>query len=119
MHRLVSTALAAIVLSLGAQSASAAPADDGTVNVVVRYADLDLKSAYGAQTMLNRLTAASRAACGPQPSITELDRTKPYETCVHDTLSQAVETIHAPLVTAAYEGWFLRREGIASAAPVQ
>ena len=104
MHRFATTALFAVALAMGAQQACAAPADDGTVSVRVRYSDLDLQHAAGARSMLERMTAAAQTACGPQPAIVELSRLSAYDDCVKQSLSRGVRTLDAPLVSAAYAG---------------
>ena len=102
MYRFATTALVAVALAMGAQQACAAPADDGTVSVPVRYSDLDLQHAAGARSMLDRLTAAAQTACGPQPAIVELSRRSAYDNCVRQSVSRGVRTLNAPLVSAAF-----------------
>jgi len=104
MHRVVIIVAAAAALVAAAQQASAASADDGTVSIRVPVADLDLQHADGARVMLARLTMASRDVCGSEPRINDLGRSAIYRECVSQTLANAVQSLNAPMVTAAFKG---------------
>jgi UrcA family protein len=116
MYRFATTALVAVALAMGAQQACAAPSDDGTVSVPVRYSDLDLQHAAGARSMLDRLNAAAQTACGPRPAIVELSRQSAYDACVKESVSRGVRTLNAPLVSAAFANESGASESITTAA---
>lgn len=98
-------AAAAVAGSAMAQSeATAAHSIFEQTAVPVSYADLDLASPYGAQTMLQRLQHAALNACGADDG-----SVKPYKwavrhsACYHRSLDTAVASLDAPSVTRLYD----------------
>lgn len=61
-------AVAASVVTLGIGTA---PAHAETVNVAVRYGDLDLSSAQGAATLDRRIARAAETICGPSSRVNQ------------------------------------------------
>lgn len=78
-----------------AQAAKSAPA------MTIRYNDLDLRNAQGAQEMLHRIRKVAVDYC--QSGETGVDAIARFETCYHETVSGAVDKLNAPRVTSAYD----------------
>ena len=85
---------ATLALPVSAQAAA--------YQVVVHYGDLKLSNAVGAQSLLLRLKAAARQACGGTPDRGDLGRMRDYHTCLNGSLDQAVATVDAPMLSALY-----------------
>lgn len=68
----------------------AAQAGEPVETRVVSFADLNLSTKAGLETMYARLEAAARDVCGEEPMLIELTRHKAYERCVDSTLAAAV-----------------------------
>jgi UrcA family protein len=85
---------ATLALPVSAQAAA--------YQVVVHYGDLKLSNAVGAQSLLLRLKAAARQACGGTPGRGDLGRMRDYHTCLSGSLDQAVATVDAPMLSALY-----------------
>jgi UrcA family protein len=96
----------ALALSFAAASvlAIAAPVHaqttDGPISISVPYADLDVGHTAGAQILLQRIEAASVRACGGAPDMRELKQRAAFDACRAQAVSQAVERVNAPVVTA-------------------
>lgn len=103
----------AAALSFGAAGAgtasvnvtAAAPNDAGVMHVKaisVPLGDIDVTTAAGAATGLQRIAAASRVVCGEVEGRTmNASRTKVFATCVRQATSYAVGDANAPLLTEA------------------
>ncbi len=77
-------------------------------HVRVSYADLDLQSEAGAQTLVKRLSRAAIDACGGKPvsgpiAIQVAEKTV-FEACRKSAIRDAVQTVDRPMVTAAFTG---------------
>ena len=84
--------------------AAPAMAESLTTTTAVRHADLDLSQAAAAHVMLERLDAAAARVCGASPfSLREVKAEVRRTSCYRDSLSQAVASLDAPAVTAAYK----------------
>lgn len=65
--------------------------------VKVSYADLDLGSAQGATTLLDRLNQAARLACGERMYRSwSAEHKRVFDTCRAQAVADAVKTIGAP-----------------------
>jgi UrcA family protein len=74
------------------------------VSVPVTYADLDLSSPDGAQTMLHRLHDAALNACGAgDGSVTSYKWAVHRSACYHRSMGQALADLGAPAVTQLYQ----------------
>jgi UrcA family protein len=89
-----------ILASLVAAGAAQAQSPDASGSVRVHYSDLDLGSQAGAEDMLARIRTAAGVACGGEPDAIRLDMHAAFDRCRSQTISQAVDQLHAPLVTA-------------------
>jgi len=93
---LAATALVALV--------GAAQADEtyGVHKVTVHYADLNLNTEAGAETLYHRIGGAARFVCGDEGrSLTEQHQ---WQQCYHDSVDHAVDTVHSPLLTSLNKG---------------
>ncbi len=101
------TSLAAVAALGFAATTHAAPSVDGTsdpLSVKVSYADLNLSTPVGAQSVLNRIHAAAQTACGGETDIRLLDRLAAYHSCMQATVDRAVASLANPVVTGLYAG---------------
>jgi UrcA family protein len=97
--------LAMSMVALGAAEAALPPVvEPNPPRVAVSTRDLDLSRTDGAQTLLRRLRQAASEACGGQPSLGDLAAAGAYRTCMTATMDAAVASVHAPVVTALYQG---------------
>lgn len=64
-----------------------ASAQEAPVSIKVRYADLNLASPQGVTALNQRIKAAARQVCGPQP--TNLDETMAMRRCQTDAIRSA------------------------------
>ena len=69
------------------------------VSVRISYADLNLSSPEGARRMLGRIQGAARNICGDPSSMVDLGERARTESCVDQTVSDAVSSLGAPTVT--------------------
>jgi UrcA family protein len=91
-------ALAVVLGLLGsAQALASVPP-----SVKVNYADLNLSTQAGAQTLYNRIAGAARTVCG-FPGSTLLDQSI-WKACYRDAISEAVAKVNSPLLTAIQTG---------------
>ena len=110
MHRILSAAALAAILSVPAMAqpasitvSAAAPTDSGVYQVKavsVQVADVDLGTAQGAAALLDRIDTASRAVCGERAGRTMSDkRAKQFAACRLHTTASAVQAVNAPTLT--------------------
>ena len=79
--------------------------DEGERTVAASTSDLDLSTPDGAKTLLGRLHHAAVIACGEQPDRWDgLEAIQAYKTCLRTSMDDAVNQVHAPLVTSLYRG---------------
>jgi UrcA family protein len=87
------------------ESAGVRVTDEGVMTVATSIAGLDLSTPDGAKTLLSRLRHAANIACGDQPDRWEgLEALQAYKVCLRKSMDDAVDQVHAPLVTALYRG---------------
>jgi len=82
-----------------------APAPPGTEvrSETVKYGDLDIARAAGAETLLTRIRAAAGRVCAPAPdSRRALADTADHTRCVDGAIQRAVAGVNAPQLTQAY-----------------
>jgi UrcA family protein len=97
--RVIGLALAIAAASLIADIASAK--DDWQVSTVVNYSDLDLSQSADAQRLYARLQYASKQVCSAYET-RQLSMQRRYDACVDAALSQAVERVNVPQLTALH-----------------
>ena len=97
--RLMSLAIAAATLAGAAPVAAQSSGD--TVSVSVRYGDLDISKAAGADVMLRRIDKAAVQICGGKPDQRLLGERVAFEKCRASTVDRSVAALNAPMVTAA------------------
>jgi UrcA family protein len=91
----------ALVLILGLLSATPALATD-PASVKVSYADLDLSTIAGAQTLYGRIRTAARSVCGYEGrGVTDQAF---WNACFRGAIADAVAKVNNPLLTAVHTG---------------
>jgi len=68
----------------------------------VGYADLNLTTLEGATKLYNRIRGAARFVCGEEGR--SLDEQRLWKACFHATVTDAVTTVHSPLLTTLDSG---------------
>src|SRR5689334_14405565 len=100
MTKLFSAALGAAVL-LAAASATAEPQKVTVVTGTIAYREAQLATPAGAAQLLRRIDPKARQLCAsPYQSVPHPD--DQARACRHQAVARAVDTLAAPLVTAAY-----------------
>lgn len=61
----------------------------------VSYADLDLNTQAGIQTLQRRIRAAVKVVCGPTPELRELNQIRAEQECRYRALQQAAAKVEA------------------------
>lgn len=70
----------------------------------VKFADLNLNSAAGADSLVRRLKAASKRVCSPAPSHAgEIQNHADYKACLNGPVDGAVAAIGNPQVQQAWD----------------
>ena len=88
-----SLALAGAFAALTVTTTSfAAPSSDAAPTVTVRYADLDLTTTAGANTLYRRIADAASVVC-PDPRSRSLGDIAARERCERDAIAQAVSEV--------------------------
>jgi UrcA family protein len=96
MHKFLTPV--ALLTAFAMSPGHAAPPDGGLRwTRVVKYADLDLSRAAGAETLYSRLVDAARRVCEPDRFGAPPSIGKPH--CAEDALAAAVATLNAPTLT--------------------
>ena len=88
----------AIASSFSAVSA----ADSGSVNITVKYADLNVATPSGARVLYERIQAAAKAGCRYYLFETEEDQAR----CVHNAIAIAVTKVNQPALSAVFDAKF-------------
>ena len=91
-------AIVAAALAFAAPAIShAAPADPSATAVRVSYADLDLSTARGAETLMHRLQDAALESCGASSfSLVDYQDAVRRSGCYRDSLAAAVAEVNLP-----------------------
>jgi UrcA family protein len=89
-------ALATLAATAQAASATAVP------TVKVRYSDLNVRTEAGAQLLYQRIRGAAHFVCGQQGR--SLEEKAQWNSCVREAISDAVTTVHSPLLSALDAG---------------
>ena len=87
-----------------AQAAQPLAADPDAPAVMVRTSDLDLSRTADARVLLGRVRQAADDVCGGAPSLGDLAAQGAYRVCMRATMDNAIAKLHAPVVTALYQG---------------
>lgn len=67
----------------------------------VSYADLDLSSRAGAQTLLRRIDRATSKVCGKRPGVVPLKMMTRWTACRDAAVSNAIANVNSPTLTLA------------------
>jgi UrcA family protein len=95
------TLMTVFALTLGVQSADAAPPQD-VPSIVVHFADLDVSRDEGASALYRRLKSAAETVCAPLDD-RDVARHMKFRACVQRAISTAVAQVDQPAVTRYYE----------------
>jgi UrcA family protein len=93
----------------GAVAPAAYAADPQSVEVMVRYGDLDLSDAHDARTLVGRIDRAARRACGGEAFLNStrgIERTREqaaFDACRQEAVRDALAQLDAPQVLLAYQ----------------
>jgi len=87
--------------SLYTLSANAQPAKQ-TLKMTVKYADLDLSTAAGVETLYTRIVFASQRVC-PSDSMRDLQLVSHAQACRVEAIARAVRAINNPRLAAVHE----------------
>ena len=93
--------LAFIVVLLGIDVAWSATPSNGR-SVTVSYADLDLSSPAGAQTLYRRIQGAAQQVCGYAGA--DVIEQAIWKSCYRSAVGDAVKKVNEPLLTAVHAG---------------
>jgi len=97
MHKLVVSAAA----SLLAMGIAAVPAAAETVSVSVKYADLNLASAQGVETLESRIAIAVKDVCAKPETIRDLKSMAAWESCKAEAAAMAREQVETTVQLAS------------------
>jgi UrcA family protein len=106
-RRFAAAALAMSAVTPFAAALAAAPAADTTLQVVVKFADLDLATDAGATALLRRIEAAAQQICGDPGGLLPLDRLVRVQQCNKQAIAHAVADVGAPRVTMVFRTRYL------------
>jgi UrcA family protein len=93
--RIATAALLFAALAAGAQAAD-------VPQVHVKYADLNLNTAAGANVLYRRIRGAADQVCGVS-STRELARLEQAKTCAAHAVADAVAAVNVPALTSIYQ----------------
>ena len=96
-----SVTLVAMALAVVPMMSMADPMGNDVVTVKVDASGLNLNTTEGAQSLFKHLSAAASSACGIEAKFDPL-RTDKFDHCYQLTLSNAIRSVHSPLVTQVY-----------------
>jgi UrcA family protein len=100
------TLITVFALTLGFQSADAAPPED-VPSIVVHFTDLDVSRAEGATALYRRLKVAAETVCAPLED-RDVARQMKFRACVQRAISTAVAQVDQPALTRYYEATISR-----------
>jgi UrcA family protein len=72
-----------------------------SLQVKVKYADINVSSAQGATTLYNRIHMAAESVCKPLIS-RDLAFKRLSDTCIHNAMAAAVKDVGQPALSAVY-----------------
>jgi UrcA family protein len=81
----------ALAAALSILAGAAAHAEQVTQSQQVSYADLNLSTKAGMQTLMSRISGAAKDVCGPAPEVREKDRG--YQACVNAAVDGALAAV--------------------------
>ena len=88
-------------ISSGLTSLPAGAAGLEPLSVTVKYGDLDVSRPQGAATLYSRIRAAAEKVCSPLEGGGVAAKMR-FNACIDRAISDAVETIHQPELSAFY-----------------
>ena len=91
----------ALIAAVSATSFAAAPAADDPPSIKVRFDDLDLSTAAGANALYHRISVAARRVC-PNSYSRDLDTVAAIERCQATAIANAVHALNSPQVALVH-----------------
>jgi len=107
---LLTTAALAATLIASSGVAHAQPLElrnEAAPSETVRYGDLDIDHAAGAEILLRRISLAATRVCGGQPDARAWGATRAFATCRQTTIARAVTRVGAPALQARHEARYV------------
>lgn len=99
MRNAMKTSLLALACLAAGSALPAHGADEERVTAKVRYADLNLDSAEGAQALLRRIRRAARDVCSPVAGA-GVEAHREFDVCLTQAVDEAVADVNKPKVSA-------------------
>jgi UrcA family protein len=87
---------------LAATATAQIPDSNAVRSVTVQYRDLDVNTPAGATALYGRIRGAARFVCGEEGR--SLDEKRQWQDCFDAALSQAVDSVHSPLLSTLGTG---------------
>ena len=85
--------LAALSAALGAHAVDAPAAEPEHRSMTVRYADLNLSTREGVDSLHRRIKSAAQIVCGGNDEMRDPILAMPYQSCVSAATSKALEKV--------------------------
>ena len=104
-HRgmIATTGLLSLAIVAGSLPAQARAAGPEQPSIVVRYGDLNLDTAAGAQALYRRIVGAAHQVC-PEPRSRDLRSFAAARACRTEAIARAVRQVNSPRLAAAHNG---------------
>lgn len=114
MNNMIATTTRALTFcvaaALGFSTSNASAADaatfqstkDGRLTYVVRFADINLETAAGAQALYSRLRHAATMVCVPLEGVSLRDATQHRE-CMEKAMADAVASVDRPMLSQYHQ----------------
>ena len=93
------TAMAAALSLTSVAFAQPEGAYDGPRQAVVKFGDLNIMSARGAEALNGRINVAARSACGPEPTLRDLGSSMAFRDCVNHAQATGAELAQRAIAT--------------------
>jgi len=94
--------LSVSALALAALGATAQASEAAVPTLKVSYSDLNVRTEAGAALLYQRIRGAAHFVCGEQGR--SLAEKAQWQSCVRSAISDAVTTVHSPLLSALDAG---------------
>ena len=113
MTNLRFAALAALLAISAPAVAAAQTVSSDTVNISVKYSDLNLNSPSGAQALMHRIDTAATSLCGGSPDGRDLGDSARFQKCHTAAVDQAMSKL-GPNDVAALANSKAKTENVAA-----
>jgi UrcA family protein len=100
---MIKSLIAPTALAMGLSLAGAALAQPAVADqprqAVVKFGDLNIMNARGADVLNHRIEVAARSACGPEPTLRDLDSSKAFRDCVSHAQASGAKMAQRAIAT--------------------